>query len=87
MGKDIIRDGKKVRYCDFNIVRSNPITYHIYFSKWHEFLFPIAPPKNFFIILLQAIVWVLQILPFGWVVSLIYSYRRIKRAKKEVRKF
>lgn len=79
---NIIKDGKKVRLCYSNIAKSNPFTYHIYFTKWWNFLFPVMPPKNFFIIILQGVIWILQIIPWGWIVSLIYAYKEIKRARK-----
>lgn len=84
MKQDFIRDGKKVRLCDSNIVKTNPVTYHVHFSKWHQVLFPIAPPKNFFVVILQGLVWFFQITMLGFIFSLYWSHKRIQRAKKDI---
>lgn len=84
MKKDLILDGEKVRNCDANIAKCNPVTYHIYFTKWYEFFFPVVPPKGLWIVILQALVWVSQIIPWGWIVSLIFAHNKINKAKKRV---
>lgn len=84
MKRELIIDNGKVRRCDKNIANSNIFTYHIYFSKWHEFMFPIRPPEHIFQVLLQLICFLLQITMLGFIVSLFYSSSEIKRAKYNV---